>query len=124
MENSIQLSLEMLPILSATLSGYKEVPAVFMQVINKVLHEHLYKGVLVYIDNILIYTETRAEHMKLVRAVLKKVCAAQVCTNSPSENSTKTRLTIWGHRISHKVVEMDPKKVQVVLEWGTPHTQK
>lgn len=36
--------------------GLQRTPAVFMQLINKVLHDHLYKGVLVYLDDILIYT--------------------------------------------------------------------
>ncbi|XP_060545015.1 retrotransposon-derived protein PEG10 isoform X5 [Pantherophis guttatus] len=38
--------------------GLQGALAVFMQLINEVLHEHLYKGVLVYLDDILIYTET------------------------------------------------------------------
>lgn len=42
----------------------------FMQLINEVLHEHLYKTALVYLNNILIYTKTPEEHVKLVRAVL------------------------------------------------------
>lgn len=37
--------------------------AVFMQLINQVLHDYLYKGLLVYLDDILIYTETVAEHV-------------------------------------------------------------
>lgn len=41
--------------------------------INKVLHEHLYKGVLVYLGNILIYMETKVEYVKLIREVLKKL---------------------------------------------------
>lgn len=37
-----------------------------MQLENKVLHEHLYKGVVVYLDDILIYTEIMEEHVRLV----------------------------------------------------------
>lgn len=50
----------------------------FMQLINDVLHEHLYKGVLVYQDDILIYTETKEENVKLVRAVVEKLRRAQL----------------------------------------------
>lgn len=52
--------------------------AVFMQLINEVLHEHLYKGVLVFLNDILIFTETMEEHFNLVRAVLEKLCEAQL----------------------------------------------
>lgn len=49
-----------------------------MQLINEVLHEHLNKVVLVYMKDILIYTETMAEHVKLVKVVLKKLRDAQL----------------------------------------------
>lgn len=42
--------------------GLQGTPAMFMQLINKVLHKHLYTGVLVYLDDILIYIETPEEH--------------------------------------------------------------
>ncbi|XP_013928332.1 PREDICTED: RNA-directed DNA polymerase homolog [Thamnophis sirtalis] len=58
--------------------GLQGAPVVFMQLINEVLHEHLYKGVIVYLDDILIYMETREEHVKLVRTVLKKLRAAEL----------------------------------------------
>lgn len=46
--------------------GLQGAPAVFMQVINEVLHDHLYHGVLVYLDDILIYTKMMEEHVHLV----------------------------------------------------------
>ncbi|XP_013920161.1 PREDICTED: RNA-directed DNA polymerase homolog [Thamnophis sirtalis] len=46
--------------------GLQGPPAVFMQLINEVLHEHLYQGVLVYLDAILIFSKTLEEHVKLV----------------------------------------------------------
>lgn len=58
--------------------GLQGTPTMFMQLINKVLHKHLYKGVLVYLNDILIYTETMEEHIKLVRAVLEKLLKAQL----------------------------------------------
>lgn len=48
----------------------QRVPAIVMQLINEDLHEHLYKGGLVYLNDILIYIEMKIEHMKLVRAIL------------------------------------------------------
>lgn len=46
--------------------GLQGTPVVFMQLLNEVLHENLYKGGLVCLDDILIYTETMDEHVKLV----------------------------------------------------------
>lgn len=50
----------------------------FMQLINEVLHEHLFKGILVYLDYILIYSEAMEEHVKLVETVLQKLLVAQL----------------------------------------------
>lgn len=47
--------------------GLQGAPAMFMQLINELLHEHLYQGVLVYLDDILIYTKMMEEHTQLVR---------------------------------------------------------
>lgn len=60
---------------------------VFMKLINEVLHDYLYKGVLVYLKDTLIFTETMEEHVKSVHQVLKKLLEA----NSPNVNSTKRR---------------------------------
>lgn len=60
------------------LFGLQGAPAVFMQLINEVLYQHLYKGVLVYLNDILIYTKTKEEHVKLVRTLLEKLWRAQL----------------------------------------------
>lgn len=82
-----------------------------MQVINEVLHEHLYKGILVYLDDILIYTETMQEHVKLVLAVLGKLCVVQLYAKLSKCKFHKTKLDYLGYQISHEGVEMDLEKV-------------
>lgn len=66
----------------------------FIQMINEVLHEHLYKGILVYLHDILIYTKMKAEHVKLVRAILNKLRAAKLYIKLSKCESVKERLTI------------------------------
>lgn len=57
--------------------GLQGALAVFMQLINEVLHEHLYQGVLVYLDDILIYTKKMAQHTQLVQAGLVESVGCQ-----------------------------------------------
>ncbi|XP_013928254.1 PREDICTED: RNA-directed DNA polymerase homolog [Thamnophis sirtalis] len=52
-------------------------PTFFKQLINKVLYEHLYKGVLVYLNDILIFSETLEEYIKVVQQVLKTLLAVK-----------------------------------------------
>lgn len=53
--------------------GLQGPPAVFMQLINELLHDYLYNVVLVYLNDILIYTETIEEYVKLLRVVPKRL---------------------------------------------------
>lgn len=71
MENSSQLPIHVFSSKYSCLT-YRA-SAMFMKLINEVLHEHLYKHILVYLDDILIYTETKDEHIKVVGTVLEKL---------------------------------------------------
>lgn len=104
--------------------GLQGAPAVFIQLINEVLHEHLYKGVLIYLDDILIYTRTMEEHVKLVQQVLRKLLDADLYVKLSKCELHKSSLDYLGFRISPKGVEMDPTKVREVLDWQTPKTCK
>ncbi|KAK9395798.1 hypothetical protein NXF25_019159 [Crotalus adamanteus] len=104
--------------------GLKGAPAVFMQTINAVLHEHLYHGVLVYLDDILIYSKTMEEHIRLVREVLHKLLQAQLFVKLSKCEFHKTRIEYLGYKISASGIEMDPAKVKAVLEWQVPRTRR
>ncbi|KAK9408147.1 hypothetical protein NXF25_006921 [Crotalus adamanteus] len=103
--------------------GLKGAPAVFMQTINAVLHEHLYRGVLVYLDDILIYSKTMAEHIRLVREVLHKLLQAQLFVKLSKCEFHKTCIEYLGYKISASGIEMDPEKVKAVLGWQVPRTR-
>lgn len=88
------------------------------------LHEHLYRGVLVYLDNILIYTKTMEEHVHLVRSVLTKLLNARLFVKLSKCEFHRTQLDYLGYHISNKGIEMDPKKVKTVLEWQASTTRR
>lgn len=97
----------------------------FLQLINEVLLGYLYRGVSVYHDDILIYnTETKAEHVKLVRVVLKKLRAAEQYAKLPKCEFHQEKVNYFGYWISHGGLEVDPEKVRAILEWAPPHTRK
>ncbi|KAK9397281.1 hypothetical protein NXF25_020642 [Crotalus adamanteus] len=103
--------------------GLQGAPAVFMQLINEVLHDHLYRGVLVYLDDILIYSQTLEEHVQLVRTVLRKLLDANLYCKLLKCEFHKTRIDYLGFRVSAIGIEMDPSKVHSVLEWQAPRTR-
>lgn len=74
-------------------------PAVFMQLINEILQKHHYKGIFMHLDDILIFTKTREEHAKLVRAVLNKLWAAQLYAKLSKCEFRKKRTNYLGYHM-------------------------
>lgn len=84
------------------------------------LHKYLYKGVLVYLEDILIFTETMEEHVKLVYQVFKKLLAANLYAKLSKCKFHQTWLDYLGYRVLSERVGMDPEKVKAILEWQAP----
>ena len=81
-------------------------------------------GVVIYLDDILIYSENEADHITLVKRVLsclqehKLVIAPEKC------KWHKSKVNFLGYIISAEGVEMDEEKIKTVLEWDAPETVK
>lgn len=82
------------------------------------------EGVLVYLDDILIYTNMIEEHTWLVCKVLQKLLHAKLFEKLSKCEFRQTELDYLGYQFSWDAVEMDPKKVRAVLEWQAPGTRK
>lgn len=75
-------------------------PSVFMNFINDVLKKYLYKGTVVYIDNVLLYSETPDEHVKLVRSMLKTLARNSLYVKLSKCEFHQLELTFLGYRVS------------------------
>lgn len=69
-----------------------------------------------YLDDILVYTDTMEEHVKLVQVVLKKLHKAQLYANLSKHEFHKTKLDYLGYWLSQEGVEMDPENICAILE--------
>uniref|UniRef100_A0A803TR04 Gypsy retrotransposon integrase-like protein 1 n=1 Tax=Anolis carolinensis TaxID=28377 RepID=A0A803TR04_ANOCA len=99
-------------------------PKVFMQFINETFRDMLYKGVIIYLDDILLYSKSLAEHIRLTREVLRRLKENQLYAKLSKCEFHKTELDYLGFRISTKGIAMDPAKVQDVLAWEPPRTRR
>ncbi|XP_015271184.1 PREDICTED: RNA-directed DNA polymerase homolog, partial [Gekko japonicus] len=104
--------------------GLQGAPGVFMNLINEVLHEFLFKGVVLYLDDVLLYSQDLPSHIKLVRKVLKRLYEHHLFAKLSKCEFHKTCIDFLGYRISGGTVEMDPAKIQAVLDWEPPRTRK
>ena len=96
-------------------------PATFQRYINSTLIEYLNDFCSAYMDDVIIFSKTRAEHTEHVRKVLQKLVDAglQADINKSEFGVQKTKFL--GLIISSDGVEMDPQKIETILEWSLPH---
>uniref|UniRef100_A0A803SSG0 ribonuclease H n=1 Tax=Anolis carolinensis TaxID=28377 RepID=A0A803SSG0_ANOCA len=104
--------------------GLKNGGGCFMQLINEILHPLLYRGVFIFLDDILIVTEDKEKHVKLVREVLQRLREAKLYAKLSKCEFNKTQIDFLGYRISPEGLAMDPAKVSDVKEWGVPQTRR
>ena len=104
--------------------GIRNAPAVFQREMQRVLKDRLYKGVMVYIDDILIYSATANEHDELVEWVLQRLQAEGYYAHPDKCEFFRHEVEFLGHVISAAGVAVQQHKVQRVREWLVPQTKR
>jgi hypothetical protein len=100
--------------------GLTNAPAYFMTMMNKVFMEYLDKFVVVFIDDILIYSKDDAEHEKHLRLIMEKLREHKLYAKFSKCEFWLNKVGFLGHIISAEGVAVDPSKVASVTEWETP----
>jgi hypothetical protein len=95
-------------------------PTYFMYLMSKVLMEYLDKFIVVFIDDILVFSRTEEEHEVHLRLVLEKLRAHQLYAKFSKCEFWRTEVAFLGHIISAGGVSVDPNKVKDVLKWMPP----
>ena len=91
---------------------------------NATLREFLYQFCVVYINDILIYSKTKKEHQEHVCRVLAKLKEAGLYAKVEKCKFNMEKTSFLGFIISADSIEMDPAKVEAVLNWETPGSVK
>src|SRR6187399_3398086 len=97
--------------------GLTNAPAYFMSMMNKVFMEFLDKFVVVFIDDILIYSKDEEEHAEHLRLVLEKLREHQRYAKFSKCEFWLPEVTYLGHVISKDGISVNPKRVQAILDW-------
>lgn len=101
--------------------GLCNVPAAFQQMVNKLFHDLVDVYVVLYLDDIIIFSEDPAQHDAHVRKVLRRLREADLFLKPEKCHFCTTEVDYLGMKISLGQVGMDPVKVTGVTEWPTPH---
>ncbi|KAL0541298.1 hypothetical protein IC582_021340 [Cucumis melo] len=102
--------------------GLTNAPAVFMDLMNRVFREFLDTFVIVFIDDILIYSKTEAEHDEHLRMVLETLRANKLYAKFSKCEFWLKQVSFLGHVVSKVGVSVDLAKIEAVTSWPRPST--
>jgi hypothetical protein len=97
--------------------GLTNAPAYFMYLMNKVFMEYVDKFVMVFIDDILVYSRSEEQHLRLA---LQKHRENRLYAKLSKCEFLMKQVAFLGHVISKGGISVDPSKVQDVLSWNAP----
>ena len=97
--------------------GLTNAPATFQSLMNKVFQSALRKFVLVFFDDILVFSSYWHDHLKHLEAVLQILQQHQLYARLSKCSFGASEVDYLGHQVSGKGVSMESTKVQAVLEW-------
>jgi hypothetical protein len=105
--------------------GLTNSPATFQTIMNEIFQDLITEGVVsVYLDNILIFTNSLEEHRQVMHLVLDCMCEHKRYLRPEKCKFEKTKIKYLGVIISHNKVQMDPVKIAGVADWPTPLNKK
>jgi hypothetical protein len=102
------------------LFGLSNALAYFMYMMNKVFMEYLDNFVVVFINDILVYSRSEEEHEGHLCLVLQKLQDHKLYAKLSKCEFWLRQVALLGHVISEGWISMDPSKVQDVLSWTAP----
>lgn len=100
--------------------GLTNTPSTFMRLMNEMLVDFIGKFAIVYLDDILIFSRSKEEHMKHLEVVLRRLHQEKIMINQEKCEFLKTKLVYLGFIVSKGCTKMDPDKVKSILEWTKP----
>jgi hypothetical protein len=104
--------------------GLTNAPATFQSLMNEIFQPYLRKMILVFFDDILVYSRSMQEHLEHLELALNILRQHQLFVKKSKCEFGRSELEYLGHIISSEGVATDAKKVQDMLDWPQPTTIK
>ncbi|KAG8502829.1 hypothetical protein CXB51_000475 [Gossypium anomalum] len=100
--------------------GLTNAPAIFMDLMNRIFRPYLDKFVVVFIDDILIYSYDETEHAEHLRTVLQILRDNQLYAKFSKSEFWLREVGFLGHIVSGEGIKVDPSKISAIVDWKPP----
>ena len=104
--------------------GLTNAPSTFQALVNEVFRPYLRKFVLVFFDDILVYSASLEDHVHHLASVLELLSSHKLYANNKKCEFGLSEVTYRGHVVSITGMAMDQSKVQAMMDWPNPKTLK
>ena len=96
--------------------GLTNAPAVFMDLMNRVFCSFLDKFIVVFIDDVLVYSKSIEEHREHLRMVLQTLREHQLYANFSKYEFWLEEVVFLGHVVTAEGIQVDPKKIEAITD--------
>ena len=97
--------------------GLTNAPAAFMDLMNRVFQPYLDQFVVIFIDDILVYSKNREDHENHLRTVLQILREKQLYAKLKKCEFWLEQVGFLGHIISKEGISVDPVKIEAIQDW-------
>ncbi|GKB45834.1 putative reverse transcriptase domain-containing protein [Tanacetum coccineum] len=100
--------------------GLTNAPAVFMDLMNRVCKPYLDKFLIVFIDDILIYSKNKKEHEEHLKLILELLKKEELYAKFSKCEFWIPKVQFLGHMIDNEGIHVDPAKIESIKDWTSP----
>ncbi|GKF23632.1 putative reverse transcriptase domain-containing protein [Tanacetum coccineum] len=100
--------------------GLTNAPAVFMDLMNRVCKPYLEKFVIVFIDDILIYSKSKQEHEEHLKIILELLKKEELYAKFSKYEFWIPKVQFLGHVIDSEGIHVDPSNIEAIMDWTSP----
>lgn len=102
--------------------GLKNAPSIFQRAIDDVLRKFIGKFAYVYMDDIIIFSKTKEEHLEHLSQIIQALTEAHMRISSEKSFFFWDKIEFLGHIVSHSRISVDPKKIETIENYCIPST--
>lgn len=104
--------------------GLCNAPATFQYLMNSIFQEYLDDFVVVYLDDIMVYSKTYEDHMRHLEIVFNKLQENKLYAKLDKCEFLETSVEYLGHVVGNNSIKPDDRKTKAILDWETPKNSK